>query len=192
MSKTIARFCSVVGCGRPLASRGWCAAHYTRWKRTGEPGSATIRPRPARDLDAYFWDKIDKTESCWVWTGARVNGYGVVTRHGQMNYVHRVAYEMLIGPIPGGFTLDHLCHTHSSPRCELGGLCLHRACANPAHLEPVPGPVNTLRGFGPSGENSRKTHCKRGHPLSGANLYRKNGRRHCRACRSANASKRRN
>lgn len=190
MSKTT-RLCAVEDCSRPVASRGWCAAHYTRWKRTGSVGTAPVQSkRRVLDLDAIFWDKVEQTDTCWIWTGALVHGYGVVTRRGQMNYAHRVAYELLVGPIPNGSTLDHLCHTHSQPVCELGDMCPHRACVNPAHLEPVAGKVNTLRGFGPSGKNSRKTHCKRGHPLSGDNLYERNGRRHCRACRSARAASR--
>jgi hypothetical protein len=77
---------------------------------------------------------------------------------------HRYVYERLVGPIPAGMTLDHLCR--------------NRACVNPAHLEPVTGPENTRRAV------ALQTHCLRGHPLSGPNLYCRNGRRHCRECRS--------
>lgn len=30
--------CSVEGCDRPVVNtRGWCALHYQRWRRTGDP-----------------------------------------------------------------------------------------------------------------------------------------------------------
>lgn len=76
---------------------------------------------------ARFEKNIDRQPNgCWLWTRAKVNGYGVMwistkpTRH---SLTHRLAYEHWVGPIPTGKEIDHLCRT--------------RACANPAHLEPV-------------------------------------------------------
>jgi hypothetical protein len=82
---------------------------------------------------------------------------------------HRLVYEELVGPIPEGMELDHLCRNTS--------------CVNPAHLEPVPHRVNVLRGVGPTAENAVKTECVNGHPLTGRNLcIRKEGGRKCRTC----------
>lgn len=82
---------------------------------------------------------------------------------------HRVAYELLIGPIAAGLELDHLCRTH--------------ACVNPAHLEPVTGQVNLLRGVGFPATNAAKTHCPQGHEYTAENTYwSKKGQRGCRAC----------
>jgi len=76
---------------------------------------------------------------------------------------------MLVGPIPAGLQLDHLCR--------------NRACVRPDHLEPVRSRENTLRGFGPSAINARKTVCAHGHPFDEANTGRSpNGRRFCREC----------
>jgi hypothetical protein len=109
---------------------------------------------------------------CWRWTGLISNsGYGRLGRH----YAHRYVYELCGELIPEGFKLDHLCR--------------NTYCVNPAHLEPVTHRENTLRGISAAAENAVKTHCKRGHELSGHNLLLDNrGHRQCREC--CNARKR--
>jgi hypothetical protein len=103
---------------------------------------------------------------CWPWVGAiSRDGYGRLGR----DYAHRAAWEFHRGPIPLGWWIDHLCR--------------NRVCVNPDHLEPVPPAVNILRGESPSARHARQTHCVRGHPLDGENLYRWRGRRQCRECR---------
>lgn len=67
--------------------------------------------------------------NCWEWQGAiHSGGYGVLGRE----YVHRLVYEELIGPVPEGLQLDHLCR--------------NRRCCNPGHLEPVTQAENLQRG----------------------------------------------
>jgi hypothetical protein len=89
-----------------------------------------------------------------MWPGAKCGpGYGHLSRGGKSAgnvLAHRVVYEALVGPIPEGLTLDHLCRV--------------RACVNPDHLEPVTLAENFSRG-------NRKTHCKNGHDLSLAKVY---------------------
>ena len=120
--------------------------------------------------------RIDPETDCWLWTGAgQGRGYGIFKRKpgAKWSMAHRVAYETLVGPIPQGLCLDHLCRV--------------RNCINPGHLEAVTVRENVLRGNSPPAVNARKAFCKRGHPLFGNNLHRKtrNGwpARECRTCK---------
>src|SRR3546814_20921345 len=70
---------------------------------------------------------------CWIWEGSDSgNGYGKVSIGGRDCMVHRVVYELLVGPIPRDRVLD--------PRGRV------RRCCNPDHLAPVTGRGNTHRG----------------------------------------------
>ena len=127
---------------------------------------------PRQPLEVRFWAKVAKPltgDGCWLWMGHRnQGGYGQVSVNRHMRQAHRVAYELSVGPIPEGLTLDHLCRV--------------RHCVNPSHLEPVTELENIRRGT--VGENMRsKTHCPQGHPYDEANTrHTKNGNRLCRAC----------
>jgi hypothetical protein len=111
-----------------------------------------------------FWPKVEKTESCWLWVGATTGkGYGTFWNEGRMVYAHRFAYESLVGPIPDGLQIDHLCRVKN--------------CVNPEHMEPVTNAENTTRG---DLHNRRKTHCRNcGHPLE---RRKAQGDRICRPC----------
>lgn len=115
-----------------------------------------------------FWSKVDKTDGCWEWTASLVSGYGQFRHNGRIVRAHRFAYEQLVGPVPKGLELDHLCR--------------NRRCVNPAHLEPVTQQENQLRGFGVSGINARKTHCLRGHEYTPENTVRWRRWRNCKTC----------
>ena len=114
---------------------------------------------------------------CWIWLGKRGwGGYGQICINRITRPIHRVFYEERHGPIPDGLVTDHLCR--------------NILCVNPAHLEIVTSKENTLRGIGPTAINARKTHCKRGHPLSGDNLFpSRKGWRICKTCQQASNRK---
>ena len=125
----------------------------------------------AQNSAASVLAKIDKGAGCWVWTGSCLpSGYGKVTVNFKTKLVHRVVYEELVGEIPAGLQLDHICE--------------NKSCANPSHLAPSTARTNTLRSNNPTAINFRKKACIRGHALSGENLYMTpDGRRQCRECR---------
>lgn len=110
---------------------------------------------------------------CWVFTGAiNASGYGVIGRGGRGAgnvLTHRVTYERLVGPVPDGLDLDHLCR--------------NRACCNPEHLEPVTRRENCIRGVRWA---VLPTHCKQGHEFTPENTVQTKKQRRCKTCRSAN------
>lgn len=66
-----------------------------------------------------FFDLVAKTPTCWLWTGGlSTHGYGVRWYGGRVQGAHRVAYQMLVGPISDGMPLDHLCHNRDRPATE--------------------------------------------------------------------------
>lgn len=119
-------------------------------------------------LPLRFWDKLTvNSYDCWIWTAFNNNsGYGVYKWERSSLLAHRVAYSVLIGDIPKGLDLDHLCRV--------------RNCVNPNHLEPVTHAENMHRG-----SRASKSHCPAGHPYFGDNLYRHDGRRHCKECHNS-------
>lgn len=120
------------------------------------------------DLVARIMDNIERVpeSGCWLWMrSVNWGGYGSMGVNGRSCKAHRVSYELLVGPIPEGLTLDHLCGV--------------RCCVNPAHLEPVTRGENTLRGNAPSAQKARMKTCVRGHELTLTN----SGQRRCLICK---------
>jgi hypothetical protein len=167
--------CTIEGCNDFVTGRGWCRMHYSRWRRTGDP-LTVVRPR-GLPLAERVWLKVDKTDTCWLWTGSLdTNGYaqiGIGSPRPRHVLVHRLVYEMLVGPIPDGMELDHV---------RSRG-CVHRNCVNPGHLEPVTHAENVRRALGV--ENSAiDTHCPWGHAYEGNTYVYPSGLRACRICRA--------
>lgn len=167
--RNVGLICKITICSQSATSLGWCDSHYYRWRYHGDPLMGNLLW--SAPVEERFWAKVDKHGPrwsrhgyCWVWTGVLSSGYGSFRGQNQTVRTHLFAYEQLVGPVPKGLVLDHLCR--------------NRACVRPSHLEPVTHAVNIRRGG-----NAMKTHCKRGHPLIGSNLRRDSkGRRQCRAC----------
>ena|SRR6185369_1455114 len=121
-----------------------------RWKRyaalngpldapceSADPSLCPIIPQ--RSVDS-FWRRVDKSGPCWTWTGHVAKGkakcglFNIRLRPDGKAHTfncYRLAYRLLVGPIPEGLELDHL--------------CFNRRCVNPAHLEPVTRQENVRR-----------------------------------------------
>lgn len=162
--------CTIPDCIKPQSGRGWCGKHYYRWQRYGNPNYQPVQTLPSTER---FWHYVHKTDTCWLWIGTRApDGYGHFKVNGRPMQAHRFAYEMLVGPIPQGLTVDHLCR--------------NPPCVNPDHLEIVSMRENMYRGISGPAINARKTHCVRGHPFDEANTLWRTSRgqqwRNCRIC----------
>ncbi len=162
--------CSLEGCDGPTYARTWCKQHYFRWHNSGSP-----HPRRVPTVEERFWAKVDTSalSGCWQWTGSLIwHGYGhfSITRK-KATGAHRYAYELLVGPIPDGLEIDHLCR--------------NRGCVNPLHLEAVTATTNKLRGTAPPALNAVKSHCKRGHEFTPENTGHGRGEsRFCLTCKA--------
>jgi hypothetical protein len=124
------------------------------------------KPKKLRDPLTRILNRTTEVDGCWVFTGALRNGYGAVGIDYRTVYTHRYVYERMVGPIPDGLVIDHLCR--------------NRACCNPAHLEPVTNRENCLRG---DRAGTRVTACAHGHAYTPENTYTNpQGYRACRTC----------
>lgn len=177
---TPVRLCAALDCTKPVGRAQYCFMHHQRLRRHGALDLPVKRKRPT--LLDRFWEKVDRSGgplACWPWLGVvSDNGYGKLNNR----YAHRVAYQLAVGPIPDGLTIDHV---------KARG-CTRRDCCNPAHLEPVTRGENALRGDSRNARNARKTHCRRGHEFTPENTrISKRGHRECRTCSRMNRAYRR-
>jgi hypothetical protein len=110
--------------------------------------------------DEPIW--LEDENGCWVWQLALDrHGYGRVRRSGRSIGAHRWLYEQLVGLVPNGLELDHLCR--------------NKRCVNPAHLEPVTHRENMRRSDGFGGAET----CGKGHR---AFVRSRSGKRYCVEC----------
>ena len=119
-------------------------------------------------LPERFWSRVEKTDTCWLWTGRLdKDGYAQMRHGGRQPLVHRLSYENAHGVrLTPDQTVDHLCNV--------------RNCVNPEHLEVCSAVENMQRAV------ERRTTCKRGHPITENSHYvHRNGKyvnRKCKAC----------
>ncbi len=162
---------------------GLCENHYAR-KRRGRP-DWDQPSQSEKTPEARFWEKVNKfggmpdfsdplvliSESsgeCWMWTAGRRKAYGCFVLDGKNRPAH-VASLIFAGiEVDPALTVDHLCR--------------RTLCVNPSHLEQIESSVNIRRSGNITAQNSRKTHCPRGHKLSGGNVYSNRRDRTCVPC----------
>lgn len=133
------------------------------------------------DMDARIQKKCipEPNSGCWLWTGALTGkGYGKISLHGRLSAAHRVSWETYRGKIPDGWEIDHR-------------VCRLKCCVNPDHLVPCERLEHVAQPDSAPSVKRSKTHCPKGHPYFGANLYLTgNGGRACKICRDENVGRR--
>lgn len=152
--------CAVTGCEGSVKGWGWCEKHYQRWWKHGDPFVSLTVPLPFPEN--LLRRLALKPNGCVEYNGGDNGvGYGKVNRDGRSVYAHRAMWELMVGPIPEGLELDHLCR--------------NPPCVNVGHLEPVTHAENMRRAA------AARTHCPHGHEYDRLT----NGRRWCSRCRVA-------
>ena len=115
------KHCSIGGCEKTAAKRGWCHMHYARWWRHGDASAPGPGGEHFSDPQKSFSARTEWVGDCLIWTGSRSStGYGQIHVYGKDIAAHRYAWERVNGSIPDGMFVDHRCH--------------NRACANVEHL----------------------------------------------------------
>ena len=149
----------------PTGRRILCDSDLERfWSRTRE-----AEPPSVDELSIWLTpDKVAKVRkhTCKIWDRTATRGYGQFTMGGHGYSAHKVSFQHYVGIVPIGGVVDHLCQ--------------RKLCVEPGHLESVTYKENNKR----AGKARRRSHCKRGHEMSGYNLFlvgRVKARR-CREC----------
>lgn len=125
--------CSVEGCDRPWKARGMCQKHYCAWRKANPDLVTRYGPRnESLESKLRRHVTVNPENGCWEKIGWTTwYGYGQIWWEGRFQYMHRLFYELLVGPIPEGYDVDHLCR--------------NAKCSNPEHMEPVTHRVNLMR-----------------------------------------------
>jgi hypothetical protein len=129
--------CTIEGCIKPQVALGLCRNHYMRQhRRGGDPAVSLPRGNFSTPVSSRTRMYEKRKNGCWIWQGhLNHHGYGATGVGGRGILAHRAFYEELVGPIPDGMELDHL--------------CANEACVNVEHLEPVTKAENIFRGGRP-------------------------------------------
>src|ERR1700760_4080290 len=128
------RTCGLDDCESNVFGRGMCNKHYMRWRRWGDPNVVNGRGSKRGDPFVRFWEKVDKTDACWLWNGTvNRHGYGIFCVGPDRFPAHK--WILFDGNPPkngpGTWDVDHLCRV--------------RNCVRPDHLEFVTHAENIRR-----------------------------------------------
>jgi hypothetical protein len=140
-----------------------------------------LTPSELRRLASQIEESPD---GCWTWIGSvGARDYGRIQLRGALWLVHKLVYELFVGPVPEGCVLHHKCR--------------NKRCCNPAHLQPVTQAENLSLDFLISPRNrprTLRTWCKNGHELTDGNVRWRtvHGKRWrvCRLCEAAAQARR--
>jgi hypothetical protein len=132
-------------------------ASYWKGRKMSAETKAKIAAANTRPLAERFWEKVEKTETCWIWTAAKMpQGYGRIGLKSRSYLAHVWSLRLAGIEVPKGMYVDHICR--------------NRSCVRPDHLRIVaPGVNATENNESPLARNRRKTHCVRGHAFTPEN-----------------------
>lgn len=142
--------CSIDSCENIIFSRKMCIRHYTRWQRYGDPN--TYSPMFERSIEDRFWEKVDKTDKCWLWNAYTTDdGYGGFSFNGWTQGAHRYSFMLHneMTSLPEDKYVDHRCHTP--------------ACVRPDHLRLATPKQN--------GENKKSTSTRAKSGIRGVSMH---------------------
>ena len=126
------------------------------------------------NVEDRFWSKVNKTDTCWLWTAGigGNNGYGKFHYEGKDWFAHRWLFWKINGYLP-----EAVMHKCDNP-----------ICVRPDHLVGGTLSENTKDKIAKGRDhNSTKTHCPQGHEYSSDNTGKINNERYCKSCRRAYA-----
>jgi hypothetical protein len=107
--------CLVDDCMKPRTHRGFCAAHYSKMRKYGDP--LIVKQKQLHGLSLLErWDAyVERSTGCWEWSGYRdPNGYGRLNIGNRPILAHRISWEIHHGPITPD---QHVCHRCDNPSC---------------------------------------------------------------------------
>lgn len=131
------RDCTFDDCSGAVIARGLCGGHYAQWH-----SGKVLVPLGSwkKTFEQRFWEKVQKTDNCWLWIGAKnPGGYGMILKEQRRELAHRLAFEMKNGPVPDGIVVDHICR--------------NRSCVNQDHLRLASTKQNSENRAGPQRTN---------------------------------------
>jgi hypothetical protein len=114
--------CSIEGCEKAVLGRGWCAMHYRRWKKHGDPN--TLLQKQVHGVTAFerFIPNVTFGDGCWEWSAGRdPNGYGRIRVDDMPALAHRLSYEFAHG-------------VRLTPAQHVLHKCDNPSCVRPSHL----------------------------------------------------------
>lgn len=119
--RTIPRICEQ--CGAPFMTENY-QIRIGGGRFCSRKCANRANAKPPQPIEDRFWRFVVKTETCWLWVGARDRkGYGKITIDDRPVLAHRLSWELVHGPIPDGLNALHNCPGGDNP-----------SCVNPAHL----------------------------------------------------------
>ena len=99
-----------------------CGGIYRRHRSKGRFCGVTCRNMSNRvAIEPRFWAKVNKTDTCWLWTGPLTNGYGYINYQGRFTKAARIVWMLTYGPIPPKTVVRHF-------------VCDNPPCVRPDHL----------------------------------------------------------